>query len=375
MTDVEDQLRRDLMIITERAQPGSIRPLRVPPARRRSRAVRWLAPVAAMAAVIGIVAGLSLAGRSAGNRPLSTALPAGTPKYYVTLTFIRGSVTATVRKSATGATLGSVLILRLPGKSFPSNPLSVTAAANDRVFAIGYPTRIDILRLAPGGRIEGITHLPHNIYGYQFAQLSPDGSELALPTVPSTKTCTKSSPCTNGVAVVSLATGATRRWIDRSPVGAGLFPVNWLGSGHEISLIYDGNRLLNVAGPGGSLLANSRPIAPPAGQRGWSLQSWLVTPDGNAVISGSVRQTLGRHGVTAGRVAEFSARTGRLIRVLYTATSHTASRFPACTIESAGPAGLHFLIQCIRFGRLDGSHFTALPGPPAHPFLGVQAAW
>jgi hypothetical protein len=37
MTDIEDQLRHDLMIITERAQPGSIRPLRAPQPRAVGR--------------------------------------------------------------------------------------------------------------------------------------------------------------------------------------------------------------------------------------------------------------------------------------------------------------------------------------------------
>ncbi len=379
MTDIEDRLRRDLVTITERAQPGTIRPLRTPEPRRRSKAVRWLAPVAALVAVIGIITGVSLAGRSAGNRPLSTALPPGTPKYYVTLTFIRGSVTATVRKSATGTALGSVLIVRTStAQTLPDVPVSVSAAANDRVFAIGYgPSTLDILRLGRGGRIEGLTQLPKKIEGYQFAQLSPDGTELALPTVPSTVSCTKSTPCAYGVTVVSLATGATRTWLDRSPAERGLYTVNWLGNGHEVSFVYGGYRLLNVAGPGGSLLANSRPIAFPHGQRGWEQQSSLVTPDGNAVISGMVRPTSGKHGVTAGRVAEFSARTGRLLRVLYAATAHTGSpgSQPLCIIESVGPTGLHVLIQCAGFGRLDGSHFTALPGPPAHPLLGAQAGW
>jgi hypothetical protein len=384
MTDVEEQLRHDLGVICARAQPGSIRPLRVPPP-RRSRAVRWLAPVAAMVAVIGIIAGVSLAGRSAGNRAQSTALPAGTPKYYVTLTAaLPGNsasstgdvvVIATVRNTATGAAMGSVVIVRVPGKTFPSWPLSITAAANDRVFAIGSsPSSLDILRLARGGRIEGLTQLPRKIDGPQFAELSPDGTELALP-IEATGSCTRS--CASGITVVSLGTGATRTWVARAPFVVGTFPVNWLSTGSEVSFIYKGNRLLNVAGPGGSLLANSRPIASPAGQPGWPTQSWLVTPDGNAVIAGSVLQTRGKHGVTTGRVAEFSARTGRLIRVLYTATASTpsAGHYPQCTLESIGPTGLHLLIQCINFGRLDGSHFTALPGPPAHPFLGVQAAW
>ena len=71
--------------LAERAQPGSIRPLRVPPAGGRSRIVRWLAPVAAAAAVAGLVAGISLASRSARHQSLPAETSAGTPPYYVTL--------------------------------------------------------------------------------------------------------------------------------------------------------------------------------------------------------------------------------------------------------------------------------------------------
>ena len=62
MTDLEERLRRDLKELSQRVGPGSVRPLRDPPARRRARAVRWLAPAAAVAAVLGVVAGVSLAG-------------------------------------------------------------------------------------------------------------------------------------------------------------------------------------------------------------------------------------------------------------------------------------------------------------------------
>ena len=68
MTDIEQRLRRDLKEVTERVAPGSIRPLREPVVRRRTRAVRWLAPVAAVVAVIGVVAGASLVSRSHGGQ-------------------------------------------------------------------------------------------------------------------------------------------------------------------------------------------------------------------------------------------------------------------------------------------------------------------
>jgi len=64
MTDLEEQLRRDLKDIAEGAQPIQIRPLRTPPSRRRNRGVRWLAPVAAAAAVAGLIAGVTVAGHA-----------------------------------------------------------------------------------------------------------------------------------------------------------------------------------------------------------------------------------------------------------------------------------------------------------------------
>jgi hypothetical protein len=381
MTDIEDQLRHDLMIITERAQPGSIRPLRAPEPRRRSRTVRWLAPLTAMAAVVGIIAGVSLAGQSAGNRQLSTALPPGTPKYYVTLkAVIPGNVTATVRKSATGAALATVLIAHVrPGALHATGLVWITAAANDRVFAIGEPFGVAILRLAPDGRVARLTYLTKEIDRYEVGALSPDGSELALPTIPPIKTCTKSSPCSDGVTVVSLATGATRTWLARSPVVVPAFVVNWPGSGHMVYFSYGGYRLLDVAGPGGSLLANSRPIASPARlPHGWSLQSSLLAPDGKTVIWGSMQLPTNNDRVATGRILELSARTGRLLRVLYTVNVHTASTSPSsvvfCDVDSLAPTGLHLLIECINFGRLDGSHFIALRGRPAH-LVGIQAAW
>jgi peptide/nickel transport system substrate-binding protein len=74
MTDLEEQLRRDLKDIAERAQPMRIRPLRTPPSRRRNRTVRWLAPVAAAAAVAGLVAGVTVAGHAARSSSPTAAV-------------------------------------------------------------------------------------------------------------------------------------------------------------------------------------------------------------------------------------------------------------------------------------------------------------
>jgi hypothetical protein len=36
----------------------------------------------------------------------------------------------------------------------------------------------------------------------------------------------------------------------------------------------------------------------------------------------------------------------------------------SCSVLSLGPVGVHALVQCSGFGRLDGSQFTPLPGVP-----------
>ncbi len=73
MTKLEEQLSRELKGIAERAKPESIRPLRVSPRRRRARTARWLAPVAAAAAVAGLIAGVTVAGHAARHAASKTS--------------------------------------------------------------------------------------------------------------------------------------------------------------------------------------------------------------------------------------------------------------------------------------------------------------
>jgi hypothetical protein len=86
---------------------------------------RWLAPIAAAAAVLGVVAGVSLAGPPgglhAGDQPPATAGPAGPmPPYYMTVfqryAGAQGRITTTaaVFDSATGAVLTTVPVPTVP---------------------------------------------------------------------------------------------------------------------------------------------------------------------------------------------------------------------------------------------------------------------
>jgi hypothetical protein len=77
-----------------------------------------------------------------------------------------------------------------------------------------------------------------------------------------------------------------------------------------------------------------------------------------------------------GRIVQTSASTGRSRRVL-----NVLSRVPyhggwSCYPESPGPSQVHVLVWCLnRFGRLDGSHFTPLPGPSKDLGVILGAAW
>jgi hypothetical protein len=71
------------------------------------------------------------------------------------------------------------------------------------------------------------------------------------------------------------------------------------------------------------------------------------------------------------KIVERSASTGRVLRVLHTATTHYSGTDPfsveaGCNVLALGPAGQP-LVQCFGFGWLRGSTFLPLPGGPATP--------
>jgi len=408
MTDIEERLRHDLKKRSERARPGSIRPLRVPSASRRSRAryrlasarrsraARVLAPAAAMVAVIAIIAGVWLAGQPGGKRP-AVGSSAGMPKYYVTLnTVLRGKsgspalpgtmagvgpgrVTAMVRDSLTGALLDSVLIAHVPrGEYSTAIATWITAAANDRVFAIGVASHAFILRLQSDGQVASLSPLPaamSKAISLGPALLSPAGTELAF-----------TNSTQRQLIVVTLATGAIRSWKARPGFVDAL---QWQGTGNEVLVLSgaqpgppDQYRLLNVSGTGGHVFADSRLVYKwPFFRSGYNLSNPLITPSGNLLfLAHSVYTKRGGVETTSCRVVEFSPGARRLLRVLYRAhaPSSTVGYFPPCGVVSVGPSGLNLLIEDFGhgtgYGRLDGGRITALPGW-AYEDRYPQAAW
>jgi hypothetical protein len=409
MTDLEQRLRRDLQRISQRAGAGSIRPLQDPPVRRRSRTVRWLAPVAAVAAVAGVVTAVSLAGRSQGHQPAPVQSPippepAGPmPRYYVTAwqTYAGSDngrqipTFAVVHDSATGAVLATVRVPTVSTQGGTGGP-SITAG-DDLTYVIGQGGRYYLMRVAADGRSATLSRLPLSVPGYLSVSdvaLSPDGRRLAMDVQHCTAK-TESCPYT-GVRVVTIATGAATMWTTRA--NGAPFGVSWAGD-DRVAFEWQsgvrtppagqqtGYRLLSLAGPGRNLLA-ARAIASPATEPNYFVPAALVTADGSMVITSTVQNIPDGHGrdTVVARVVELSASTGQVLRVLHTATVRdviaglngpvgqptTGQLDEGCNVLSLGPAGVHALVDCFGFGRVDDRRFTPLPGFPSPSSSGIS---
>jgi hypothetical protein len=387
MTQLEERLRRGMKKYSERVRPDAIRPLREPLRPRRSLAVRWLAPVAAAIAVAGIIAGVSLAGQSAPlpSTPLQTHTPSsaramrGAPRYYVTVVqAYEGNdgvrTRAVVHDSATGAALASrnVPTPEIQG-GYPG--FDIASAADDLTSVI-YTTggieagsgRVYLLRLSANGRSVTLTRVRLTLPGslsVDYLALSPTGTRLAM----QEQHCSNKGCEYTGIRVVTLATGAVRTWTTTE--NGAPFNVSWVGS-TRVAFLWQVHgpsdyRLLSLTGPGSNLLA-SKPIASPRAEKSGYVPAALVTANGRTVITSTVSSGTGT--VTA-KIIELDAQTGKVLRVLSTVTGSASALDEGCNVLSLGPSGVHVLVACPSFGRLDGRVFTLLPGFPSPSSSGV----
>jgi hypothetical protein len=216
------------------------------------RLARWLAPVAAVAAVLAVIGGVYLAGHTPGRAsqpPERPAAPDVMPPYYVVVDEAANDkgTTATVRDSRTGEVLTSVRLPRLQ----PADSLAISAAADDRTFLITDGNDLFLLRLAADGRAARLTPLAgvralaepppaDGFNGLPSATLSPDGRTVALEGQSSCEAIRFSlagageySCRDNTIRLVSLATGATRTWSTRSSWQPGIW-ISWDGNGHVL---------------------------------------------------------------------------------------------------------------------------------------------
>jgi hypothetical protein len=292
-----------------------------PPPAHRSRSRRWLAPAAAAAAVIAVVAGsLAISGafdrhagpRTATDSPAAAAGqagPGGVPRYFVALTgraVADQGQRAEVVATATGTVLGSVTA---PG---PSTVFTdVAAAADDRTFVLAErpglpagqgssaklfgagPARLYELVLHSSGQPGTLTALPVPPVSGSISglALSPDGSKLAMSLIAGR----------SEIKVLNLATGAVRTWTLPDPGWVGwdkpdaqslswendnrtlLFEQQtYVGQGQNMEV---GARLLDTAAPGGNLEAASRLVPIPSQVLMGLSAAMLITGDGTKIVA------------------------------------------------------------------------------------------
>jgi hypothetical protein len=308
--EIEDRIRAAARAAADTVTPDSVPPLRLPSdrpsrARRRSRAFasawgRWLAPMAAAAAVVAVAVAMVTVGRTVADRtggpapssrpgpvrsgpPPSSYVAAGrVPRYYVSIES-HGNPNfnpsyAVVRATATGAALEVV------APPTGQTVVAATAAADDRTFMLDTqpfagansnanqnfePRTFRELLLSPGGSILSLSTPSVSVPGGQLMTgfaLSPDGSKLAVAVQPDSN---KREPDLTEVKVITLATGAARIWTANGTIGTGpddARSLSWTSDERTMAFtwtatgpgIHTGVWLLDLATGGGSLLADSR---------------------------------------------------------------------------------------------------------------------
>jgi hypothetical protein len=444
MNTTEDRLRTAIRETAAEIAASSTLPLSLPePARRVPRPHlrlrggqhpsgwrRAVAPVAAAASVIAVVAAslvLTSSGGSPGQGPgtaaetpaARAAALASVPPYYVALTGYPGMQQhAVVRASATGAVLATIT----PPKPYGTFSW-VNGAADDRTFVLATQrwwritpgkaglaaekrdseTRVRFFRLqlGPAGRVSRLTAIPSLPSGPRVAQLagialSPDGSNLAVALHGSGPSDAQRDP---QIMAINLATGSQRTWVWPGTGWVGNFkplgePLSWTADGRmlEFQKWTGGNvqvRLLDTTAPGSSL--RSARLVVRFFNRGGVFTinpgNSIITPDGTKVVVPLARNTL-RPDAMELEIAELSSSTGKAARILdpwqfkglgaasWQDVLWTSSSGSTLIVESppgTDPAG-HVVTRAIGpvAGVLAGGQFTPLPRAPQNL---LDVAW
>ena len=141
------------------------------------------------------------------------------------------------------------------------------------------------------------------------------------------------------MTVLKLAGGASRTW---SATGDLLGVVSWTADGKKLAFNWQSGqsvsaRLLDLTSPGGSLLGHSRVVAAFSREAvlGGTLVSCapgsLITPDGTTVVCAAQLAHAGPKVLdpaSGSGFAEFSAASGKLIRILGQAKAGTRAGRP-----------------------------------------------
>jgi hypothetical protein len=322
-----------------------------------------------------LLAALLLAGcASAGPSSLSTAgapaasAPAASAPFYLQA----GWKTVSVINGFTGQTEAAIAAPHWAG-SFPWAGGTTTwypcgAAPDDRTFLLCGTDRYEELRLGDDGKPQW-TSAPADIpvaargtgsTGQPEFAVSPDGRLAAVITA------------TGGIMVLSLVTGATRTWTVPPSDGTAA-NLSWAGDRYlafqfvanslatqspDRSPYSDaGVRVLDTRSAATAALTASRLVISTEGTLAGGITGVfnpVITPDGSTIVAAAWT------GFLVAELAEFSARTGRLLAVLIPAAHMPGSGYP-CQVMWTDLSGAHMIAYCVgTSGVINGTRFTQM---------------
>lgn len=358
MSVIEDRLR-DAMHARARAvqEEGAVPAL---PARRRAVRFGWVAPIVVAAAIVALVAGVTVAVRDEPREPV-VVTPAATPPFYVGAVVTLGSAgTGSVAErgplgvydSGTGRRTAELPVLaesRVAGLG--DGRTFFLAGREGQAAAI----RFYRLTLTPEGRIGRQEALPipadPRVRGLDALAVSPDGRKLAY-SVRGT---------TGDVRVADLGSGRVRRW--RTAKAGISYRMAW--SGESRTLVFSWlderpvgseTRLLDTTRPGQELL-DSKVVD------GRSSTFPAVKPGGSTFVT----QQGGGRGIP--HLVEFSTSTGeqvgeRAVREWFSPTDYDATgRVLLGFVRGGAPA------------RLDGDRPVRIPVSGLAKGKSFEATW
>lgn len=392
MSQIENHLREALTDVADEIPAEGVPPLNLPGTdnvvqlgdRRDPRRRRWLAPAAAAAAVLVVAVGIAV---SAGlPRPPQTGIVSQrVPRYYIAISDAEGQGgRAAIYATATGQ---QIALVRYGGA--PILAYTATAAANDRTFVVADSTagstKLYLATFDPATRKMSVAMLAEPRLPRPDAllalALSPDGSRLAV---------LWDERGVSTLAAVNLSTGGIRRWTSSGGAFGQTFgpTLSWASDDQTLALNWfpspprrgAGVRILDTAGPGGALIADSRIVLPFtikshefAVSAGYVLPA-QITPDGRHIVLGVTEFNTRRSAF-----ASYSVATGQLERVFDRGSNHSDRVYVPPLVRWASPDGRTLVAfgppgrRLITLGIVRGDQVSELPLPPH--IDGTTSSW
>jgi hypothetical protein len=237
------------------------------------------------------------------------------------------------------------------------------AAPDDRTFLLCDTDQYYVLRLSDDGKPQPMT-APADIPVAARNTGSNGDPEFA---VSSDARLAAVTAATGGIMVLSLVTGATRSWTIPSADGYAT-SLSWAGDRYVafqfVSQARDndagGVRVLDTRSTATAALTASRLIISTAGKLAGGISGVfnpVITSDGSKILAAAWTS------FNVAELAEFSARTGRLIAVLIPPASMPGHGSP-CQVLWTDPSGSHLIAYCGTPGVVNGTRFT-----PVHLYI------